>query len=282
MFGISDTEIQGPTPDMDEYIDRIAVPQVRELLSNYGEFPSVLWWDTPVDMNKERAAKLDAAVRELKPNIITNNRLGGGFDGDTETPEQHIPPRGYPGRDWETCMTMNGTWGYKHWDHDWKSNETLIRNLIDIASKGGNYLLNVGPDGLGEIPAPSVKSLEAIGGWMKVNGEAIHGTGPTAFGPECGSFHPEKKDGNGKPVFEAKWDWRCTTRPGKIYIHLFNWPAGGFELDGVEGKVAKAWLLADRDKPLPVKQQGGRVVVDLPPSAPDPVATVLCLEVAPP
>ena len=267
---------------MDEYIEKIAVPQVRELLSNYGEFPSVLWWDTPIDMNKQRAAKLDAAVRELKPNIITNNRLGGGFEGDTETPEQHIPPQGYPGRDWETCMTMNGTWGYKHWDNDWKNEKTLIRNLIDIASKGGNYLLNVGPDGLGEIPAPSVQSLKAMGGWMKVNGEAIYGTGPTAFGPECGAFHPDKKDKKGEPVFEAKWDWRCTTKPGKIYIHLLKWPSDGFVLDGMKGKVTKAYLLADRDKALSVKQQGAHVEVSLPASAPDPLASVLCLEVPQP
>jgi alpha-L-fucosidase len=267
---------------MDEYIDKIAVPQVRELLSNYGEFPSVLWWDTPIGMNKERATRLNAAVRELKPDIITNNRLGGGFNGDTETPEQHIPPQGYPGRDWETCMTMNGTWGYKHWDDKWKSDETLIRNLIDIASKGGNYLLNVGPDGLGEIPAPSVRSLEAIGRWMKVNGEAIYGTGPTAFGPECGAFHPEKKDKKGKSVFETKWDWRCTTKPGKLYIHLLKWPAGGFVLDGVKGEISKAYLLAARDQVLAVKQQGGHVEVSLPASAPDPLASVLCLELPQP
>ena len=87
-----------------------------------------------------------APARSSSPGIITNNRLGGGFQGDTETPEQFIPPTGYPGRDWETCMTMNDTWGYKSYDHNWKSTETLIRNLIDIASKGGNYLLERRPD----------------------------------------------------------------------------------------------------------------------------------------
>ena len=96
---------------------------------------------------------------KLQPGIITNNRLGGGYDGDTETPEQEIPATGYPGgRDWETCMTMNDTWGFKSYDHNWKSTETLIRNLIDIASKGGNYLLNVGPTAEGLIPEPSASS----------------------------------------------------------------------------------------------------------------------------
>src|SRR5205823_382819 len=106
-----------------------------EILTNYGkDIPAVLWWDTPTDMNKERAEKLYKVVQGLRPDIITNNRLGGGFKGDTETPEQHIPPQGYPGRDWETCMTMNNTWGFKRDDDKWKSTETLIRNLCDIAS----------------------------------------------------------------------------------------------------------------------------------------------------
>ena len=138
---------------MDDYIDKVAVPQVREILTHYGEFPAVLWWDTPTDMNKERAEKL-LPLLKLKPGIIHNNRLGGGYKGDTETPEQFIPATGYPGRDWETCMTMNDTWGFKSYDHNWKSTETLIRNLVDIASKGGNYLLNVGPTSEGLIPGP--------------------------------------------------------------------------------------------------------------------------------
>src|SRR5438128_6499035 len=106
---------------------------------------------------KEKRAKMLAPLLELQPGISTNNRLGGGFKGDTETPEQEIPATGYPGgRDWETCMTINDTWGYKSYDQNWKSSQTLIRNLIDIASKGGNYLLNVGPTAQGEFPAPII------------------------------------------------------------------------------------------------------------------------------
>ena len=276
------TEHWDPAQDgsMDDYIDKVAVPQVRELLTNYGEFPAVLWWDTGIHMTKERAEKLYKVVQELKPGIITNNRLGGGYKGDTETPEQRIPPKGYPGRDWETCMTMNGTWGYKSYDNKWKSTETLIRNLCDIASKGGNYLLNVGPTAEGVIPAKSVERLAEVGAWMKVNGEAIYGSGPTCFGKEAGDFSATKVDKKGQPLFEPKWKWRCTTKPGKIYIHIFKWPGERFELLDVKGKVNKAYMLADRDKALVVSQEADKVSVTLPPAAPDKIASVLCLEIA--
>ena len=165
---------------MDDYIRNVAAPQVKEILSNYGPI-SVLWWDTAVDMTKERAEML-LPLLKLQPGIIHNNRLGGGFNGDTETPEQFIPPTGYPGgRDWETCMTMNDTWGFKSYDDNWKSTETLVRNLVDIASKGGNYLLNIGPTSEGLFPEASVQRLKEVGRWMKVNGESIYATSASPF-----------------------------------------------------------------------------------------------------
>jgi alpha-L-fucosidase len=264
---------------MDEYIDKIAIPQVREILSNYGEFPAVLWWDTPCDMNADRAARLYKVMKELKPGIIWNNRLGGGYKGDTETPEQHIPPQGYPGRDWETCMTMNGTWGYKSYDDNWKSTETLIRNLCDIASKNGNYLLNVGPTSEGLIPQPSIDRLAEVGKWMKANSEAIYGTGPTPFGDECGSFNEAKKDKKGKPAFETKWDWRCTAKGNKLYFHIFKWPGEKFEVAKMKGKAVKAYMLADEKRTaLKVTQDGDKMTVALPSEAPDKIASVLCVE----
>ena len=266
--------------DMDDYIDKIAVPQVKEILSNYGKFPAVLWWDTQINMNSNRAQKLYNVVEKLRPNIIMNNRLGGGFRGDTETPEQTIPAQGYPGRDWETCMTINDTWGYKRDDNNFKSTETLIRNLCDIASKGGNYLLNVGPTSAGEIPQPEVERLAAMGAWMKVNGEAIYGTRPTIFGAEAGALSATEKDRRGSPRFIPAWDWRCTTKPGKIYIHIFKWPAGQIQLPGVKGKITKAYLLADqRHHPLKFQQTTQGVTIELPEKAPDAIASVLCLKV---
>jgi len=252
------------THDMDDYIDHVAVPEVREILSNYGEFPAVLWWDTPCDMNKERADKLYKVAHELRPNIIMNNRLGGGYQGDTETPEQEIPATGYPGgRDWETCMTMNDTWGYKSYDNHWKSTETIIHNLIDIASKGGNYLLNVGPTSEGLIPEPSVERLKAVGAWMKVNGLAIHGT-------------------TASPFPALPWG-RCTKKVSGhgtiLYLHVFNWPADGrLVVPGLENKVNSARLLAT-GKRLKHSVSGNDLVIEVPAAAPDKISSTVVVQI---
>ncbi|MCI0499158.1 MAG: alpha-L-fucosidase [Planctomycetales bacterium] len=247
--------------DMDEYIKNIAAPQVKEILTNYGDI-AVLWWDTPYDMNKQRADMLQPLIA-LQPGIITNNRLGGGYPGDTDTPEQHIPATGLKDRDWEACMTMNDTWGFKSYDHNWKSAEMLIQNLVDIASKGGNYLLNVGPTAEGEIPQASVERLKAVGKWMKVNSQSIYGTSASPF---------------------AKLTWgRCTQKTvrGKttLYLHIFDWPAAGKLLvPGLRNEIRKAVLLAGNRKLKTESAQDG-VIVNLPAAAPDPVDTVVALQI---
>ena len=248
--------------DMTEYIRNVAAPQVREILSNYGPI-AVLWWDTPVDINKERADMLIPLLR-LQPGIIHNNRLGF-YKGDTETPEQFVPATGYPGRDWETCMTMNDTWGYKSYDQNWKSTELLVRNLVDIASKGGNYLLNVGPTSEGLIPEPSVERLKEVGRWMKVNGVAIYGTSASPF---------------------KRLPWGRSTRKTKgaettLFLHVFNWPADQkLVVPGLKNKPQRVYLLADKSrKPLETACSGESLTIALPAQAPDPISSTVVLKV---
>jgi alpha-L-fucosidase len=249
------------TKTMAQYINEVAVPQVKELLTNYGDI-AVLWWDTPTDMTDEFAAKFNELLK-LQPNIITNDRLKRpNYPGDYKTPEQRIPDlKELDGKDWETCMTMNETWGYKSYANNWKSKETLIRNLIDIASKGGNYLLNVGPMASGEFPAESVELLKGIGEWMKLNGESIYDTKASPFG-----------------VFG--WG-RCTrkdTDHTTLYLSVFEWPADGkLRVAGLKNQVLSAKFLVNGN-PVTNHASGDTLVIDLPQKAPDPVATVIKLE----
>ncbi|RFM27175.1 alpha-L-fucosidase [Deminuibacter soli] len=250
------------TASMGEYIDKVAVPQVKELLTNYGDV-AVLWWDTPTDMTDEYAQKLKDALK-LQPHIITNDRLKRpNFPGDYKTPEQKIPkPHELDHTDWETCMTMNGTWGYKSYDHKWKSVETLVRNLVDIASKGGNYLLNVGPTASGEFPDESIQSLQGIGKWMKVNGTAIYGTQASPLdAPEWGRYTLKKQAGT-------------TT----LYVHVFNWPEDKqLLIKGVQLPVVKAALLAGNQS-LQTSTAADGITIQVPATAPDAIATVISLE----
>ena len=279
------------TPDMDRYTAYMK-GQLKELVTGY--HPGILWfdgeWESP--WTHERGSDLYSYLRALDPKLIINNRVGKaragmeGMDtgkervGDYGTPEQQIPPAGFgPGVDWETCMTLNDHWGYNRHDNNWKSPETIIQNLCDIASKNGNYLLNVGPTSEGLIPQPSVDRLAEVGAWMQVNGEAIYGSGPTPFGAEAGAFSATEKDKHGKPKFVPAWDWRATTKPRKIYLEIFQWPASGrLELPGLQSKVKKAWLLANGKK-LKVTQSAAGVTIALPAGAPDKIASVLCLEI---
>jgi alpha-L-fucosidase len=261
--------------DFSKYFERKVKPQVRELLTQYGAV-DIMWFDTPEKISPEQSAELQDLIRELQPNCIINNRIGNGF-GDYGTPEQKIP-EGREVKPWETCMTVSDRiWGYNK-TVGYRDAEELIRNLIDISSKGGNYLLNVGPTGEGIIPAASVERLLAMGDWLRVNGEAIYACGPTPFGTEAGSYSETERDKRGKPMFVPAWKWRATTQPGKLYIHCFEWPAV-LELPNPGKTVAKAYLLADPEQtPLDVVQTDDGVSVVLPENAPDAIASVVCLE----
>lgn len=247
--------------DFDQYLQRTAMPQIKEILSRYQ--PDVLWWDTPFQMNPERARRF-LPLLEPYPKLICNDRLNyGPPKGDFGTPEQRIPATGIDG-DWETCMTINRTWGYKSYDDDWKSSELLVRNLIDIASKGGNYLLNVGPKADGTIPQESIDRLREIGRWMAVNGESIYAT-------------------TASPVDRPAWG-RITKKVGDdsttLYLHVFDWPADGQLPVAVTNDVRTCYLLADRARTFEVDRSADAgLTIRLTGDALDPIASVIVLEV---
>ncbi|MDP3849130.1 MAG: alpha-L-fucosidase [Luteolibacter sp.] len=264
-----------PKPDMDRFTAYLK-GQLKELVDDYK--PGILWFDGEWEdaWTHERGVDLYEYLRKLDPSLIINNRVDKGrdgmkgrttdekFKGDYGTPEQEIPATGF-GEDvaWESCMTMNETWGFKTEDTQWKSNEVLIRNLIDIASKGGNYLLNVGPTGEGEIPSASLERLAAIGDWMKVNGESIHGTTASLFP-------------------NVSWDGRSTTAVAddggtRIYVHLFSLPTDGkIILTDLVTRPDGATLLG-KDTPLEISGEEGAWSIQLSPADMHPIATVIAL-----
>jgi alpha-L-fucosidase len=259
------------SPNFGRYVETYMKPQLRELLTQYPEI-DVLWFDGEwvADWSDEQGRELYAWLRAIRPGLIINNRVGhsrqgmGGMSanadapGDFGTPEQRVPPEGLPGVDWETCMTISETWGYQSFDDGWKDSQTLLRLMIDAASKGGNYLLNVGPTAAGEIPVESVSRLREMGKWMRANGESIYATTVSPYGAPA-------------------WG-RYTAKPGRVYAHIFDWPKNRqLVLTGVTAKPRAVHLLADR-KPLEVEQTGEGFVVRLPAVKPSAIASVLVLE----
>jgi alpha-L-fucosidase len=251
--------------------------EVAELLTNYGPV-GVLWFDGEWESTwtNELGQELYDHCRALQPNVIVNNRVSTGrsgmagmtkdatFPGDFGTPEQEIPAAGLPGVDWESCMTMNDNWGYNKHDHHWKSTETIVRMLCDVASKGGNLLLNVGPTAEGVFPPEAIERLQAIGKWMSVNGDSIHGTSASPF--------------------EALSWGRCTQeRHGAdttLYLQVFDWPKDGkLVISGLGNKIVAAQLLADPGHSLTLTMRDGDFALRVPSEPPDPICSVIALEI---
>jgi alpha-L-fucosidase len=246
------------------YVEGKVLPQLTELLTNYGEI-GMIWFDTPMDCPKKYSTQILKHVASLQPNCLISGRIGNGVGDFVEMPDNGIPARVKP-YVWETPGTLNETWGYKKNDERWKTPQEVLRWLVRIVSRGGNYLLNIGPMADGTIPKASMDVLLQAGKWMKKNGESIYNALPS-------------------PEFDIDYDWGyATTKPHKLYLHLFGRPDHGLKIYELASKPLKVSLLAS-DKPLtfrymkPEKKVSGRLLIDLPEKLTYDIDTVVVVEV---
>jgi alpha-L-fucosidase len=229
---------------------------VRELMTNYGKV-DVLWYDVdwPLNADQWESERMNKMVFGLQPDIIVNNR--NGLPGDFSTPEQEIVAEKGT-RAWESCMTLNDSWGYQRADDNWKNPKTVIRNLVSCSRDGGNYLLNIGPKPDGSIPEGSVRVLTEVGQWMTRNGESIHTT------DRC-QVHASEFAG-------------FTRRGNTLYMHVHFWPGDTIALGGLMTKVTSARLLASGQS-VKFEQERFRVRFSgLPADAPDHPVTTIAIE----
>jgi alpha-L-fucosidase len=259
----------------DAYLRGKAEPQIKELLTGYGPV-ALIWFDTPRMMTPERGQRFADIVRSTQPSTLIDGRLG--TEGDYRSTGDNVVPPEPSAEAWETPATINDTWGFRKDDTNWKSPGQVAFKLVDIVSKGGNYLLNVGPTAEGLIPQASADVLRTVGRWLKANGEAVYGAGASPFGAEFGEWtSKDAKDVRGQKLFLANNEWRVTTRPGKLYFTFFSEPRAPFEIPALRNKLLRAYRLADK-APVALTTANGKTTFNMDRPMLDPMATVVVVE----
>lgn len=245
--------------DFDFYFQHKVVPQVTELLTRYGPVREI-WFDTPETMPAQYSQALALLVKRLQPGCLLNSRIGNGLGDYTSPDDSEILPNAFARSSWEAVFPFNHSWGYSKFDTDYKSTATLIRMLATAASRGGNIMLNMGPDGLGRFPPEATQRLLDVGSWVKLSGASIYGT-------------------RRSPLPQMPWGV-VTARPGTLYLHVMDAPDDGhLRVPGLTQPVTAAKLLATGDT-LGWKQEAGGLTIELPARLPDSRDTVIALSVA--
>ena len=244
--------------DPDAYVQNIAAVHVREIVENYR--PDILWWDYPTQMPAESVKGLRTPLAGV-PNVIVNNRLGNGVKGDFATFEFDIPEEKTIGHDWETCTNMNKSWGYRRADLDYRPTSDLLREFIEIISRGGNYLLNIGPDSTGTIPKPQVERIMQISEWLKKYSRLVYGTTAVKVG------------------WQPKNQW-LVLKNGVCYLHVTGWRKREARFPGLKTGIVSATTITGES--LAVGKDGEGTTTIAPPANPDPLGTIVVLKLAGP
>ncbi|GIZ08777.1 alpha-L-fucosidase [Flavobacterium sp. UMI-01] len=246
----------------DEYVYQKALPEVKQLLTEYGPI-AIFWWDTPRQMTKSVVDSLHHITRALQPKIITNDRLGDDYPGDHKTFERNGPRYQPEAKYWELCKPISGSWGYRSDDNNFNSVKTLIQDLINQSSKGGNFLLNVSPTHEGILRPEATERMKAIGVWMSKNKEAIYGTqaSPTTTEPAWGRI-----------------TMKTVNNAGLLYLHVYDWKDGATLPIRLKNTVEACYLLTDKKRTFETKAVADGLQVQLKGEAPDAVASVIVLK----
>ncbi len=239
------------------YLEEKAKPQLKELLTNYGPI-ALVWFDRGM-FTKEQGMEFVELVNELQPATLINGRVGHydkEFIGDYQSTSDNGMPPGGLDEYWETPQTLNKTWGFSTYDTQWKSPEEVIRRLAEVVSKGGNYLLNIGPKGNGEIPDATLSIFDEVGHWMAQNSESIYGSSANPFG-------------------ELNWGY-CTVKGDRLFFFVRDWPKDNqLRIPSLKNEVRSACMLADQSTKLNVLREGGGTLIKLPPKRSDSLLPVI-------